>query len=587
MAGWVTLWVVAAMAAMAGEAEGKAGDLVRSSDFRVEEWTMSGENGAGGMEVDTRQNTLRSADDGDRSWYFDTPRGWLEGDKAIIYNGTLEVFLQTISWTGGYKEDYDVVLVASRKSLSLGLKGMKKDGETSKNYVVKLNEKSGWTFYRKTRTSKMLPNVTAQDFIFCLNNLVGIQIRGGYYAGSEQTQLRSLKVTQGYMAGDELSEPDVMSSIWLGSRTCESSERFEITFNNGGLPCHKWEEITSGVVQAVDSSPPYQTFKLDPLSSSNRQDYYIGRSLNITGGPGHGHSGTIVHYVGKLDWEVSSGVTSVEIVNAGEGCQTRGYLSAYGGGGSGFEASFDVLYSIPEVEIFNRGVGCSGALQSFGLEITRGQITNVSILSTGGTAYITGSAMAVCEPPCTGSGFVGTCYASGGNVDQIVIQEGGSAYSAEHPPVLKCPEGRITAVGSEGGYGFEAFVGTTSGKITHVLVKDAGSSYSGSISLIPEVYTTCVTFDLRPLLSGYVTSVSVIKSGSGYTSLPRITISLGGGVMSGAGCRNLDLRAHIGDHTAGILSGVSSTSVTLGMWASEVDGYYEGESSPLDAPMRL
>ena len=66
--------------------------------------------------------------------------------------------------------------------------------------------------------------------------------------------------------------------------SCESSERFEMMFNNPGLPCFKWEEMSSGTLQAVDSEE-LSTFKLDPLSSSPMHDYYVSRRFEVTGGP--------------------------------------------------------------------------------------------------------------------------------------------------------------------------------------------------------------------------------------------------------------------------------------------------------------
>ena len=303
-------------------------------------------------ETDRFQNLLRAKDGGKDAWYFESPPDWFAGDKSLAYNGTLTVILQAISWMGTFVNDHDVVLVSSKPRLSLAMQGLRRDGETTRTYSIPLHEKAGWIKFKPSPKYSGQSNVTAQDFIRCLNSLVGVRVRGGYYEGKEETQLRSVSIVQGQMAGDEqlpaASSAGVPSHI--AAHSCQSPHRFEIVFNNPGLPCHKWEEMSSGLLQAADPTSPHTTYKLDPSSSSPLHDYYIGRRLQITGGPGEGSFGTVQHSIGKLNWEVvSRGVTSVHIANAGSNCLSDGRLAAVGGGGHGFDAEFKIKSTIPAV----------------------------------------------------------------------------------------------------------------------------------------------------------------------------------------------------------------------------------------------
>lgn len=64
-----------------------------------------------------------------------------------------------------------------------------------------------------------------------------------------------------------------------------------------------------------------------------------------------GSYGTISHYLGRLEWQVNRGVTSVEIANGGSKCLKDGRLAAVGGGGHGFDAEFEIRSAIPHVMV--------------------------------------------------------------------------------------------------------------------------------------------------------------------------------------------------------------------------------------------
>ena len=96
--------------------------------------------------------------------------------------------MQAISWRGEFVQDFDVVLVSSKKRLNLGIKGLRRDGDTTRTYNIPLHEKAGWTKVKSQPRHSGQSNVTAEDFILCLNNLVGLRIRGAMLAAYREMQ---------------------------------------------------------------------------------------------------------------------------------------------------------------------------------------------------------------------------------------------------------------------------------------------------------------------------------------------------------------------------------------------------------------
>lgn len=90
----------------------------------------------------------------------------------------MQVVMQAITWRGEFVQDFDVVLVSSKKRLNLGIKGLRRDGDTTRTYNIPLHEKAGWVKVRSQPRHSGQSNVTAEDFIQCLNSLVGLRIRG-------------------------------------------------------------------------------------------------------------------------------------------------------------------------------------------------------------------------------------------------------------------------------------------------------------------------------------------------------------------------------------------------------------------------
>lgn len=74
------------------------------------------------------------------------------------------------------------------------------DGDTSKIYNVTLHESAGWMHVSPGQYLKEggrpRSNVSKQDMLRCLDSITAVRIRGGYYSGPEQTQLRWVRIKQ-------------------------------------------------------------------------------------------------------------------------------------------------------------------------------------------------------------------------------------------------------------------------------------------------------------------------------------------------------------------------------------------------------
>lgn len=130
------------------------GDLVVSTDFRNKMWTVFAPKGTAskvGLELDFAQNAIKLKDGGDYEWYFEAPADFIAGDMALAYNGSILVQLQSLEWEGEFKEGYDIVLVSSKKGNTIGIKNIKKDGDTSRHYTVPVVETAGWEYVNPVR----------------------------------------------------------------------------------------------------------------------------------------------------------------------------------------------------------------------------------------------------------------------------------------------------------------------------------------------------------------------------------------------------------------------------------------------------
>jgi len=584
------VWVLAVCFVHVPKAFASPGDLVAATDFRSQTWTVhapKGTNSKLGLELDYSQNAIKLKDGGNYEWYFESPAGFFPGGIGVAYNGSILVQMQSLEWEGTYKEGFDIVLVSSKKGNTIGIKNIKKDGDTSKLYTVAINEEAGWEYVNpviRKGGGYLRSKVVREQIIIALNTLTAIRVRGGYYMGVEKTQLRSLKVVQGVMAGDEVAGGGVSADGCCAARlrNCVSPITYSLLFNNPGMDCEVWLLLSEGTLAVgdEDTTATIKTLRLQPSLSAPDWDYYVNKRLQITSGTGVGSEGTISAYLGKLEWTVGQGITRVVIDAVGSGCVQGGLLTASDPSGHGFQGSFDVLYTIPSVTVSSGGIGCTGTTESFSVNTVSatGAVTALTPAENAvtGTGYISGQAVVTCAPNCAGSGLDVTCTAVDGDVTQITINDGGAGYDLVNPPTVRCPEGNLTATDvSGGGSGFAAVFATDgNGAIDGVTVTAAGSGYTTATTITVEhSLSTCIEAVLAPELSGYFSAVTILDNGEGYTGEPIFNIYSGG-----EGCDGWSLRCQTGEATPSTVfqNATGNTTVYLGLGASHVDGFYDG-----------
>jgi hypothetical protein len=698
----VCVCVLACVAQLACVVHASPGDVLAKADFRSQDWVVEAPKGTGsvkGLELDYAQNAIKLKDAGKHDWWFESPKNFFKGDMTLAYNGSITYQLQSLEWETSFYAGYDIVLVSSSKRHTIGLKGLKKDGDTSKTYSVRLSETAGewehvYPMIRKDGGG-FRTEVIRDDMIKALSTIAAIRIRGGYYMGVEKTQLRSLKVTQGVIAGDEKLADSDGECCSDRDRSCTTSDKFELNFGRKGLSCVEYTPISSGKLVVGDSTDnAVRVVKLARDVSSPLPEFYRDSKMEITGGTcgpagnNAGCSGTVTGYLGELSWAINTGITSVEVEQAGQNCSTGGYLAANGASGSGFKASFDVKYTIPAVTLTAQGRGCSAGTTEgpfTAIAVTNGVVTAVTDATTvKGNGYISGRAIIVCNPPCKGKGLVVDCVANAANVADpgdvtgLTVVSGGENYDASKPPSIYCPEGMVGARTSEGpfstivlnggattvasvtlppvlgsgyengyasiecappctgtgltvfcnvdnfenglsftykvgditaltvvnpgtgysatnppvitcptkaddppnpGTGFAGTYATTGGGIFAVAVTNAGTGYNANIKMTHvSAYqsATCIEMVWKPEPSGYMTGVTVIDIGSGYSDSPPPTLAISSG---GMGCMDFVLRTLVGDATPDKLEDTATSGGILSLrgTSSDVrDGYYNG-----------
>ena len=518
------------------------GDELARSDFRNQNWVVEAPGGTGsgkGMELDYAQNTIKLKDAGKYSWWFESPAGFFKGDMTLAYNGTVEFQLQSLEWEATFLEGYDIVLVSKNKRHTIGLKGVKKDGDTSKTYSVRLSESAGaWEHLYPTLRKDgggLRVEVAKEDMIKALSTITAIRVRGGYYMGVEKTQLRSLRLVQGVQAEDEALTTGDSECCSDRDRTCTSSSKFDIIFDNKGLDCVDYTTVSTGTLVAGDDAGTNDKLvRLAMGVSSPDADFYKDGKLEITGGtcgPASGScSGTVTNYLGELSWTIDSGVTQVEVeattgsAGSGSGCATGGFFAAGGTNGTGFDAVFDVKYTIPAVTLSKKGVGCAGIIEGPFSTITvaaGGVVTGVTLPVATGTGYISGTAYVHCPPPCTGGGLVVQCTASdGGDITTLAVTAGGSGYQVGSPPTVYCPAGTVGARTSEGPFRDIQTTGAWPGPVSSVTLPAVlGSGYLAGEAVV-ECNPPCVGNGLRVSCAvdawGDITGLTVITPGADY-----------------------------------------------------------------------
>ena len=202
----------------------------------------------------------------------------------------------------------------------------------------------------------------------------------------------------------------------------------------------------------------------------------------------------------------------------------------------------EINTSINEVDSAIKSLGYDATLTVSGLGITAtaytsivsGGIQKVDIIN-GGYRYTSAPSLVVSSPL---SGVKGTLVGfttskksllSSQSLDQVYIQNPGSGYNPNKPPL-------VTFYGG-GGYNAEVKVGiATSGSIGPIALSYSGQGYVSEPTVtISGPVGNGITAIARAFINsnGGISTIRIINSGYGYTTAPTITIGAGTTVSSG------------------------------------------------------
>ena len=261
--------VAVLLLALASFAVAREGDILSQSSFLLgtQDWYLSGK-GYSSQNLQRDRDRLVADDDASdpgKTWYFNAPKSFLGGDKSLAYNGWLSFELGHFEYQSMMKptiSTYDVILQCKVAKQNIGLMGVfRESSSTAHVYQVRLEEQfsapNSTATWVTISTGKQ---VIQREFVFCLQHLQGIQIRGSYFHGYEAVWLKDIKIIEGQIeksgsrdfnnaiAADPSaasytlvngvrqyhprSEP--ASGGQLQSRTCVSNDKYEILFDRPG-----------------------------------------------------------------------------------------------------------------------------------------------------------------------------------------------------------------------------------------------------------------------------------------------------------------------------------------------------------------
>lgn len=280
----------------------------------------------------------------------------------------------------------------------------------------------------------------------------------------------------------------------------------------------------SGAVTPIGSTPGqfYQAGSPLPACCPWGSQYLL-ISNNLTANSYWVWDGTLLYSAGGVS-------PLVTITSGGSGYTTAPAVTAFGGSGTGATfvatiANNTVVSVVPtatgsgygpadivQLQFDGGGIPDSGAILT--AQITGGTIQNLLLLD-GGSAYT--SAPTVSFTGGGGTGAAATATVSGGKVTALLLTAPGSGYT-----------GSPTVVFTGGaGSGALAVAEISAGAVTSVTVVDGGANFSGTPTLSFSGGAGIGAEATAVLTGSTITSVSVTSGGSGYTSAPAVTVQTG------------------------------------------------------------
>jgi hypothetical protein len=202
----------------------------------------------------------------------------------------------------------------------------------------------------------------------------------------------------------------------------------------------------------------------------------------------------------------------------------------------------EIKTTINQIDRSIKDIGFESTLKVSGIGVTATASTTLVVggvqyvrLLNGGYRYSSPPTISISSPllgvKASSVGILTskTGLLSSKSIKQIYIENPGSGYNPNKPPLIKFSGG--------GGYGAEAIVGiATSGSIGPIALNNPGQGYvtEPTVTILGSVGGG-VTATARAFLngSGGISTVRIINAGYGYTQTPTVTISAGSTVSSG------------------------------------------------------
>uniref|UniRef100_A0A7S1E593 Laminin IV type A domain-containing protein n=1 Tax=Hemiselmis andersenii TaxID=464988 RepID=A0A7S1E593_HEMAN len=300
------------------------GDVIAASDFRLgtQDWELEG-SGWSSEGLQSEGDLIAAVDSPtspSSTWYYSAPSTFIDGDKAMAYNGFLSFdfgHFEYESMGEGTMPGYDIMLYGRNKKQTLGIKGIFQMDETklSKTYNVRLeetfaanNSAAMWELVNvlKPVEGKLVTKAPTQhEFLATLQSLSAIWIRGSYFKGSEATWLKNVKIvrgviTKGTAAGREETElvngvtsrvaatTPAADSGCCASKTCVTNDYYEIDFDRPGcMQAPDYQCYMPQATDTIDKTGAARYFKTYDESSAAEitrgTDYNEGRAFMLPG----------------------------------------------------------------------------------------------------------------------------------------------------------------------------------------------------------------------------------------------------------------------------------------------------------------
>jgi hypothetical protein len=256
------------------------------------------------------------------------------------------------------------------------------------------------------------------------------------------------------------------------------------------------------------------------------QDYQLGDQIYVSGGQGARNT---VLQVSQLS--AAGGIQQVQIVDGGSYYVMPALQSNPVYGGSGINASVDLVMGVDNITLSSGGSGyqippvvivSGAATRSAQAQVILAGDTVAQVTVTDpGTGYLTVPSVTL----TCGSGAQAVARLTGTGVDEINVSSAGSGYVTA--PLVQLVGG--------GGSGAQAEAILVGDQVNQILVTNAGTGYTSAPDVIVQgnaqaqatlIPTTLAAVDLTNAGSNYVTNPNVILMGNGSAQAVLSTTSV-------------------------------------------------------------